>query len=356
MTDSPLDSQETYSRLDPSGLYDRIAALPDQVEEAWAAASRLGLPASYGGVERVAILGMGGSGIGGSLLRALAIDVGSTTPIDVVRGYTLPAYIGPGTLAIASSNSGNTEEIVALAEQAAAAGAQCLALTTGGRLAALAAEKNLPVLQYEWSGEPRAALGWSFASLVAITRTLGLLPQDSIDVAAATRSMRALCDSAGRDAPLSSNPAKQLAARLVGCLPVIIGADAMAPIAYRWRTQINENAKSWATAEELPEMNHNTPVGYGGPPALVPLLHAVILRHASVHRRIAKRIDLTREQLGTAGVNVEVLDVPGDTVFEQMLWAIQFGDFASYYLGLLNGADPSEVRALDWLKSMMAAD
>lgn len=356
MTDSPLDSPEAYTRLDPSGLYDRIAALPDQVEEAWAAASRLELPASYGRVERVAILGMGGSGIGGSLLRSLAIDVGSKTPVEVVRGYTLPAYIGPETLAIASSNSGNTEEIVALAEQAVAAGAQCLALTTGGRLAALAAEKNIPVLQYEWSGEPRAALGWSFASLVAINLMLDLSPATGIDVNAGARAMRALCESAGRDVPLSSNPAKQLAARLSGRLPVIIGADTMVPVAYRWRTQINENAKSWATAEELPEMNHNTPVGYSGPQALVPLLHAVILRHASVHQRVTKRIDLTREQLSAAGVSVEVLNVPGATVFEQMLWAIQFGDFASYYLGLLNGADPSEVRALDWLKSNMAAE
>ncbi len=356
MTDSPLDSPETYSSLDPSGLYDRIAALPDQVEEAWAAASRLDLPASYADVDRVAVLGMGGSGIGGSLLRALAIDVGSTIPVDVVRGYTLPAYIGPETLAIASSNSGNTEEIVALAEQAVAAGAQCVALTTGGRLAALATENDLPALKYAWSGEPRAALGWSFASLVAITRTLGLLPEDGIDIAAAARRMRALCDGIGRDVQASSNPAKQLAARIAGHLPVIIGADAMAPVAYRWRTQINENAKSWATAEELPEMNHNTPVGYGGPPALVPLLHVVMLRHASVHDRVAKRIDLTSEQLRAAGVSVEVLHVPGATVFEQMLWAIQFGDFASYYLGLLNGADPSEVRALDWLKSKMAAE
>lgn len=354
MTHSPLDQLDTYSRLDPSGLYGRIVALPDQVEEAWAAASRLDLPESHRDVERIAVLGMGGSGIGGSLLRALAIEVGSTVPVDVVRGYRLPAFVGANTLAIASSNSGNTEEVVALAAQAADAGARCVALTTGGRLAALAEERTFPTLKYAWSGEPRAALGWSFSSLVAITLMLDLLPAAGIDVGSASNAMRSLCASVGRNVPSGENPAKQLAGRMAGRLPVIIGADAMAPVAYRWRTQINENAKSWATAEDLPEMNHNTPVGYGGPPALVPLLHAILLRHASVHDRVAKRIELTREQLSAAGVSVEVIDVPGEGVFQQMLWAIQFGDFVSYYLGLLNGADPSEVRALDWLKSKMA--
>ena len=131
---------------------------------------------------------------------------------------------------------------------------------------------------------------------------------------------------------------------------MIVGGDTMAPVAYRWRTQINENAKSWGIALELPELNHNAPVGYGGPPEALPLLHAILLRNVSAHPRVARRIDLTHKQMTAAGVANEIVDVPGDTILQQMLWAIQFGDFASYYLGLLNGADPSEVTALEWLK------
>jgi glucose/mannose-6-phosphate isomerase len=168
--------------------------------------------------------------------------------------------------------------------------------------------------------------------------------------------MRALMQSLGRDVPDATNPAKQLAARLAGKLPVIVGAEALAPVAYRWRTQLNENAKTWAIAEELPEMNHNGPVGYGAPVTVVPSLHVVLLRHASAHPRVLKRIALSHEQMTASGVSAEILDVPGATVLAQMLWAIGFGDFASYYLGLVNGADPSEVRALDWLKSQMTAD
>jgi glucose/mannose-6-phosphate isomerase len=298
---------------------------------------------------------MGGSGIGGALLRALAIEVGSRTPVEVVRGYTLPAFVGADTLAIASSNSGDTEEIVSLAAQAIGEGAQTIAITTGGALSKLARDRDVPLLAYSWDGEPRAALGWSFATLLAITGRLGLLPEMSGELPAALNHMKAVVPVSGRDVPTPSNPAKLLARRLQGKIPVIIGGDAMAPVAYRWRTQINENGKSWGIAMELPELNHNAPVGYGGPPEAAPLLHTILLRNASAHPRVARRIDLTHEQMTAAGVACEIVDVPGDTILEQMLWAIQLGDFASYYLGLLNGADPSEVAALEWLKSKLRA-
>jgi len=354
VTPSPLDSPETYDRLDPSGLYGRIAGLPDQVRQAWDAASALALPEGYAGLRRVAVLGMGGSAIGGSLLRALAIELGSATPVEVVRGYRLPGHIDQRTLAIASSASGNTEEVLSLAQQALDRGARTMAITTGGRLLDLARQHDLPAIVYEWQGEPRSALGWSFATLLAITGRLGLLPDVSPGLAGALGHMRALVEAAGQDVPEASNPAKQLARRLNGKLPVIVGADALAPVAYRWVTQTNENAKSWGVALELPEMNHNAPLGYGAPVALLPLLHVVLLRQQSVHPRIARRIDLTPDQLTAAGVAVEVLDVPGASALEEVLWGVQFGDFASYYLGLLNGADPSEVRALDWLKDRMS--
>jgi glucose/mannose-6-phosphate isomerase len=352
-TPSALDLPATYAQQDPSGLHDRIASLPAQFEEAWEAAGALALPEGYVGAERIAVLGMGGSGIGGALLRALAIELDAGIPVEIVRGYKLPAFVDSRTLAFASSNSGDTEEIVAVAGQAVARGARTVAITTGGALLRLASEHSIPVLAYEWAAEPRAALGWSFASLLAISGRLGLVPDQVAQLGPAIRDMRALAATCHHDIPESANPAKQLARRLHGRIPVVIGADALAPVAYRWRTQVNENGKSWGVALELPELNHNAPVGYGGPPAAVPILHAVLLRHASVHPRVAKRIALTLEQLHDAGCTAEAIDVPGESILAQMLWAIQLGDFASYYLGILNGADPSEVTALQWLKSRM---
>ena len=354
MTPSPLDLPQTYERQDPSGLHDRIAALPMQIEEAWDAATRLRLPEGFAGGTRIAVLGMGGSGIGGALLRALAIELDARTPVEIVRGYRLPAFVDGETVAFASSNSGDTEEIVALTEQTVARGVRTVAITTGGALLRLARQHNIPALEYAWDAEPRAALGWSFATLLALSGRLGFVPDLGLQLAPALEHMQSVAASCGRDVPEPNNSAKQIARRLHGKVPVIIGSDALAPVAYRWRTQVNENGKSWGIALELPELNHNAPVGYGAPLEAVPLLHAILLRHASMHLRVRKRIDLTVQQLGAAGVSAEVIDVPGDTVFEQMLWATQLGDFASYYLGILSGADPSEVRALQWLKKKMS--
>ena len=302
------------------------------------------------------MLGMGGSGIGGSLLRALALDLGAKKPVDVVRGYELPAFVDGRSLVIASSNSGNTEEVVSTFSAARASGARCLVITTGGRLLEAARERGAPALTFTWAGEPRAALGWSFASLLAICGRLGLMPDVEGDVGPALAEMRALVAQLGRDVPEASNPAKQLAQRLFGKLPVFVGAQALAPVAYRWRTQVNENGKSWAMADELPEMNHNAPLGYGAPALIASATHVVLLRHASMHERISRRVDLTLEQLRAANVAAEVIETPGSSVLAQMLWAIQLGDFVSYYLGLLYGADPSEMRALEWIKARLSAD
>jgi glucose/mannose-6-phosphate isomerase len=355
VTGSPLDSDDTYARLDRTGLYGRIAALPSQIEDAWRAASAMELPSGFRAAERVVILGMGGSGIGGALLRALALDMGAATPVEVVRGYTLPAYVDVRSLVLASSNSGNTEEVLATFDQAIRAGANCVAITTGGKLLDVARTADVPVLAFTWEGEPRSALGWSFAALVAMCGQLGLLPDVAGELAVAVEHMRGLVATVGRDIPEATNPAKQLARRLVGTLPVFIAAEALAPVAYRWRTQVNENAKSWAVADELPEMNHNAPLGYGAPGAVVPSMHVVLMRHTAMHPRTQRRVELTLEQMQAAGVPAELLDVPGPSVLAQMLWAIQLGDFVSYYLGLLNGVDPSEVRALDWMKARLAS-
>jgi glucose/mannose-6-phosphate isomerase len=355
VTASPLDSRAAYERLDRSGLYKRIIGLPDQFEEAWAAARSLPLPSDFRGAERIVVAGMGGSGVGGTLARALSIDLGATTPVDLVRGYTLPGWVDERCLVLALSNSGDTEETVAAFRDALATGARCVAVTTGGKLLGLAQKHDAPALAFEWDGEPRSAVGWSFASVLAIGSVLGLLPDVDADVTTAAGRMRELLRGIERDAPEEGNPAKQLARWLEGSLPVIIGAESLAAVAYRWRTQINENAKSWAIAEELPEQSHNAPVGYALPRDLTPMLRVVLLRHAAMGARNAMRLAATQEQLADAGIAVRTLDVAGPTRLAQMLWALQFGDMTSYYLGILHGVDPSEVRALEWLKARMTS-
>jgi glucose/mannose-6-phosphate isomerase len=355
MSQVSLDDSAIYETLDPHGLLGRIAALPDQIDEAWRAGRALDLPPAYRDARNVVVLGMGGSGIGGLLLERLAVDLDAPTRVRVVRGYRLPADIGRQALVFASSNSGDTEETVAAFGEALERGAMCVAVTAGGRIAAMAREASLPHLAVQWSHEPRAALGWSFGSLLAVCGKLGLLPDLDSEIAGALDEMRAMASAAGRDVPESSNPAKQLARRLAGRLPVFVGAEALAPVAYRWRTQVNENAKSWAVADELPEMNHNAQTGYGLPQRVVPLLHVVLLRHASVHARVAPRFEATADEMQRMGVPAEIIEVGGGSLVAQVLRAVQLGDYVSYYLGLLNGVEPSPVEALGRLKDLLAS-
>lgn len=355
MESQSLDDAALYDRLDPEGLGGRIAALPEQIEEAWAAARALQLPEAYAGATNIVVLGMGGSGIGGAMLRALCLDLGARTPVHLVTGYTLPAWVGAGTFVIASSNSGNTEEVVATFGRAIEHGAMCVAVTAGGRIGEMAGAAGVPLLTVRWHDEPRAALGWSFASLVAICGNLGLVPDLADEIDSALGEMRACGAAIARDVPESQNPAKELARRLEGRLPVFAGAEALAPVAYRWRTQVNENADSWAIADELPEMNHNAHAGYGLPQRVVPLLHAVLLRHASAHPRVALRIDATADEMRRCGVSAEIVDLPGATLLAQALRAVHLGDYVSYYLGLLNGVHPSRTAPLTAIKARLAA-
>jgi len=353
MSESVLDQPETYERLDPEGLVGRLASLPDQFEQAWDAGRGLALPREYVDVDRVVVLGMGGSGIGGLLLQSLAVDLRAHIPVIAVRGYGVPAYVDARSLVLASSNSGNTEETVVALEQALEAGARCVAVTTGGRIDAIARERALPALRYGWAGEPRAAIGYSFGALLALLSGAGLLPALDGAYGDGVAAVRALGAQVARSVDEAANPAKRLARTLAGRLPVFIGAEAMAPVAYRWRTQVNENAETWAIAEELPEMNHNAQAGYGLPRRVVPLLYAVFLRHEAMHSRVRLRIDATADAMRRNGVLSEVVQVPGRHVLEAMMWAIAFGDYVSYYLGLLNDVHPSLTPELTVIKQYM---
>lgn len=355
MADSILDHDDTYSTLDSEGLLARIDALPEQIAEAYAVGLAFGggLSQRFREADRIIITGMGGSGIGGALLRGWALEEGARTPIDIVRGYGMPAFANSRTLVIASSNSGNTEETVAAFREALEARAQCIAVATGGALLDTARAGGAEALTFGWDGEPRSALGWSFASLLGITEALGLVP--ACDMRAALDEVRETRGGITREVPEASNMAKQLARWLHGRVPVIVGAQALAPVAYRWRTQVNENAKSWAIAEELPEMNHNAQTNYDLPSEAVPLLRAVLLRHAAMHPRVRLRVDATAAAMRDAGVGAEIIEVAGASLLAQMLRAVLLGDYVSFYLGLLNGVHPSPVPALGRLKDLLAS-
>ena len=154
--------------------------------------------------------------------------------------------------------------------------------------------------------------------------------------------------------PLSGNPAKQLAQRLYGCLPVIYGAGILAEVAHRWKTQINENSKAWAFYEVFPELNHNATVGYQFPPEIARRIRVVLLRAPSLNQRIKLRYEVTCELLDRAGIAHEFVDSEGNSPLSQMMSLVLFGDYVSYYLAILYRIDPSPVEVINYLKERLA--
>jgi glucose/mannose-6-phosphate isomerase len=348
-----LDNPEVYKRLDRDGMRERIRELPQQCLKAWQQALSFKLPRSYSNIDRVVILGMGGSAIGGDLLNSLA-SLESKTPISVSRDYNLPQFVDSKTLVIASSYSGMTEETLSAFDQALATPAKKLVITTGGKLKTIAEQNKIPVLTIDYKAPPRAALAHSFVPLLGICQNLGIVSDKSKDVAEMAQVLQDLQKTIDENCPLQSNPAKQLATKLHSHLAIIYGAGFVATAAQRWKTQINENSKAWAFYEIFPELNHNAVVGYEFPADLAQKLFVVFLRSPRLHPRTLIRYKLTAEMLSNAKVSHETVEARGESALSQMMSLVFFGDWVSYYLALLNETDPYPVKIIDFLKKRLA--
>jgi len=348
-----LDDVATYEELDPAGMRERIAELPQQCRDAWTLSQRLDLPSSFRQARQVVILGMGGSAIGGVLLAGLVADTCSV-PILSVGGYELPAYVGEDALVVASSYSGDTEEMLSAFAQAVERGCRLTAITTGGELATLAEEKGIPLIRFDYLSPPRAALGYSLTLLLGLLCRLGFLRDHGADLEEAVAVMKAWQRELTPEVPVARNPAKRLAGQLLDRLPVAYGAGFLAPVARRWKGQFNENGKNWAFWEEMPELNHNAVVGYGLPDGIRERALVLILRSPLDHPRVQARWEATQEILLQEGVMVDTTWGRGESRLAQMLSLIHFGDYVSLYLAMLNGADPTPVPPIDRLKRRLA--
>jgi glucose/mannose-6-phosphate isomerase len=348
-----LDDPEVYGKYDASGMLKQVGELSGQCSEAWRNALDLPLASAYSDIDMVVILGMGGSAIGGDLLRGLALHAGRI-PVLVHRDYDLPSSVDGRTLVIASSYSGNTEETLSAFTLALGTPAKKLAVTTGGRLKALAEENNVPVLHFQYEGQPRAAFGFSFFSLLGLSQKLGIVALGPKDV---DETVTLLEDAAARfdpDVPIEANPAKKLATKLSERMILVYGAGILCEVALRWKSQLNENSKNLVISECLPELNHNAVVGYEFPSWLSEKGFVVMLRCPSLHPRIVARYQVTAELLADTRIAHETIDFPGESSLAQMMGAVAFGDYVSCYLAMLNGVDPSPVRAIDYVKRRLA--
>jgi glucose/mannose-6-phosphate isomerase len=351
-----LDDRARFRELDTQDMRLHIDRLPGQFEAAWVNGQTLPLPDSFKRIDKIVIAGMGGSAIAGDLLAALVAD-SCNIPIIVNRNYELPAYAdGQSTLVVGSSYSGETEETLSAIEQADARGTKFMAITTGGRLAQYAQKAGAPAWTFDYLAPPRAALGWSFGLLLALVCRLGLVRDLSADVADAVEVMGRAVPVLSVDSPVVKNPAKRLAGQLIGRVPVIYAGGLLAPVARRWKTQINENGKSIAQWEELPEVNHNGSAGISFPPPLMTKVALIMLVSPKLdHPRLALQQKITQELYLHEGLPIDVVKTRGNSPLANMMSAVQFGDYVSYYVAIAYGVDPTPVMLIEELKEKLAA-
>ena len=351
MDTSVIESVERIRAADPEDMLGRIKELGKQIRDAWKIAVDSRLPPAFADVRNITVTGMGGSAIGGDLAAALLADE-LKVPMTVHRDYGLPAYVGRDSLVIASSYSGNTEETLSAFEEARKRGAKVLALTTGGTLATQARASNYPVVTFSYKARPRATLGYSLGLVLGSLTRLGLVRDLSSDLESAVADLARLEERVHEGA--RTNDAKKLAIELYGRIVFAYGAGVMGVMARRVKGQWNENAKNWGAFDVLPELNHNGVVGFPHPDIARDALTVLLLRSDRDNPRHKLRFDVTRELLDRASVPHKTLQFSGANMLSEVLQLTLFTDYVSFYVALLNGADPSPVKSIDYLKERLA--
>lgn len=342
--------------IDTLAFTEAVRSLPEQFAAGIEAARAVDLSSlDEAPVERVVVCGMGGSGISGDVLAAVAGPV-APVPIVVSKGYELPAFAGPETLVFAMSYSGGTEETLEAVSAAFAAGAPVVAVTNGGRLGDLAAERKAPVVPCPGGFMPRAALGHLASPLFVVLDRLGVLPGATAWVEAAGRragERRAACQPEV-DGP--ANPARELARRIGRTMPLIWGGGALGAVAaLRWKADINENAKAPAFYNVFPELDHNEICGFGQHGDVTrQVLTLVELRHGFEHPQVVRRVEATRAIVEETVASVLTVTAEGEGPLPQLIDLMYLGDWVSLYLALDAGVDPGPIDAIARLKDELA--
>jgi len=333
--------------LDTLDLWEATAGLPEQIltalDEATRALNDTRLP-DPGTLRSVAVLGTGAGGQAGEAVAALG-GAHATVPLWVSRGYDVPAFIGPHTLAFAVSGSGDTEETREAAARALERGAHLVVVCGGGSLAEMAGTAGLPFLPVpDGSPTSRAALGAMMVPLLMTLSKLGLVPEAGAPLTAAANGLRRR-----RDVLLGpGSPADAVAGRIGRTIPLIYGSSGMCAVAARrWKSQVNENAKTPAFFATQPDLSHNEVAGWGQHGDVTrQILSLVLLRHGAEHPGVARRFDLVARATDEVMADVIPVWAEGEDDYGRFFDLALFGDFVSLYLAGREGIDPGPVPAV----------
>lgn len=329
---------EDYYQYDSEDMKSAIQGFANQVKLAYA------IPVDVrfeGDINKIIICGLGGSAIAGDILKTYLKD--EKIPITVSREYELSRNADKKTLVIISSYSGNTEETVSSYRDALRKGCKVISVTSGGKISEMSITHRTQVIKIPRGMQPRAALAYSFFPMLKILETLKVIESRKQEVDKLVTTL---------DKKLFMETGAKLSGNLVGKIPLIYSSEMLAPVAYRWKTQINENAKAMAFNNVFPELNHNELS------ALVNLnanFHCIMIRTNSDPHRVVKRMEITKKIYMQRGIDVTDMLIKGDTYLAKLFSAVHIGDWTSYYLGLRYKIDPTPVDEIEGFKKALGS-
>jgi glucose/mannose-6-phosphate isomerase len=302
----------------------------------------------------IAILGMGGSGVSGDIIKNLVTD-SCEIPVEVIKDYGLPAFIGEGWLVAAISYSGNTEETLSAIERAFERNCEIMCISSGGKLMQIASEKNKCIIKVPGGLQPRGASGYLLFSTLLSLNEIGAISISKSDIDESLELLKQKALLYKRGSVQTGNPAKQLALALEGYMAVIYGVSGfLSAIAYRWKCEINENSKCPSFSSEFPELNHNETVGWENLSEITKKFALIVFKDPSASERINVRIDTTSKLIRKNLGKIIEIPVEGRSKLARALSTMYLGDIASVYLAFLYNTDPTPVERISALKAELA--
>jgi len=345
-----LDSMDEIMQVDKSNMLSFCV----EASKHYANAAKLGSQFKTGILkpESIIVAGMGGSAIGGELLKDLARDR-LALPVDVCREYHLPAYAGKNTLVFATSYSGETEETLSVFLEALKRKCMIICISSGGLLTQFAERLSIPHVLVPSGMAPRATLPYLFMPLLGILEKMGLAPGVNAEFSETVKVLNRISRENSPERPVTDNLSKRLASNVYGTVPTVYGFGFYRAVAQRFKTQFNENSKNPAKHESFPELNHNEIVGWEAAKEFAKLFSIIFIRDAEEPNEIRQRIEVTKEIIGKQAVEMFEVWSSGKSSLARMASVINVGDFTSVYLAVLRGIDPTPVKTITLLKERL---
>ncbi|MEM2935905.1 MAG: bifunctional phosphoglucose/phosphomannose isomerase [Candidatus Bathyarchaeia archaeon] len=354
-----LDREEEIKEIDKSGMLKICMRIPEDCAEAIKRAKGIKIPGEvkisesisirYKQPQHVLIAGMGGSAIGGEILRDWLLDQ-VPLPIEVCRDYTLPNYADQNTLVFVISYSGKTEETLRALVDAIRRGCMVMAITSGGYLLSISKKLRIPCLKILGGMPPRAAIPYLFFPLPVLMKKMGLPLEIEEDISETAENLRKLRKETAPQTITENNPSKKLALELVDTIPIVYGFGPYGAVAHRWKTQFNENSKVPSYWEVFPELNHNEVMGWEAPETLTRKFSVILLRDQDEQPEIRRKIEVTKELALCKAQRVLEIYAVGRCKLAKIFSLLHIGDMTSVYLAILRRVDPTPVGTIERIK------